>query len=238
MGSWKFLVGGSLLLNVLCVAALAGGWFWRAPLYRYFIHPVVTARQMSFFREFPVTAGDVVFLGDSLTSQGRWGELFPGVAARNRGVSGDVTTDILGRLGEITAGAPAQIFLMVGTNDLGLGLPEEALLRNVDAILDEILRASPETKVYLQTLLPRSAAYVEPIRSVNQGLAVLAHRRGLPLLDVGGAMRSAAGTLRPELTRDELHLLGPGYAIWKSALDPWVLGPSPKREAWKVGEEP
>jgi len=236
MGSWKFLVGGSLALSLLGVLVLAAAWFWRARLYRTLFHPVVTARQSSFFREFPVRAGDVVFLGDSLTSQARWGELFPGVAARNRGISGDTTADVRARLREITSAAPAQIFLMIGTNDLGLGLSEEVVLQNIDAILEEIRIESPRTEVFVQTLLPRSRGYAARIRSVNEGLIALADRRGLRWIDVGGAMSSAEGALRADLTGDELHLLGPGYEIWKTTLAPWV-GPSPRPLAGKTLEE-
>ena len=237
MSDWKFLFGGSFALNVLGLLVLVGAWFWRAQLYRQWIHPTVTARQVSFFKQFPVGTGDVVFLGDSLTSQGRWGELFPGVPVRNRGISGDVTADVLARLEEITTASPSQIFLMIGTNDLGLGLSEEVLLGNVSAILEEIRRASPETELYLQTLLPRSEAYVEQIRSVNTSLAEMAARAGVTLVDVGGAMRSPTGTLRPELTDDELHLSGPGYAIWGETLADWVRTPARDKDGEAVMEE-
>ena len=78
-------------------------------------------RRESFFATNPVQPGDVVFLGDSLTDEARWEELFAGLAVRNRGVPGDTTADVLARLEPIARAEPAQVFLMIGTNDLGFG---------------------------------------------------------------------------------------------------------------------
>ena len=220
------MIGGALALVILGSLCAVAAWLWRTRIYRHFFHPIISARKLRSFRELPVQTGDVVFLGDSLTSQGRWGEWFPGVPVRNRGISGDTTADVLARLGEVVRTAPAQIFLMVGTNDLGLGVRQEVVLENVAAIVTEIRRATPQTEIYLQTLLPRDAAYVERIAMVNQGLALLAEKEGLVLIDVGRAMSSSTGTLRAELTRDSLHLEGAGYAVWRKALAPFVGTPS------------
>lgn len=222
MGSSLIWIGGSFALILLSSAVLGLVWFWRARVYRALVHPVTAARQRVLFDKFPVEEGDVVFLGDSLTRQGRWGEMFPGVPVRNRGVSGDTTSDVHARVPEAARAAPAQIFLMIGTNDLGLGLSAEVVLANLSRIVSEIRRTSPATALVLQTLLPRDAALGPSVEAVNRGLALLAEREGLALVDVGQAMRSPAGTLRSELSRDGLHLVDAGYQVWKDALDPWV----------------
>jgi len=222
MGSSLTWIGGSFALILFSSAVLGLVWFWRARVYRVLVHPVTAARDRVLFDKFPVEQGDVVFLGDSLTRQGRWGEMYPGVPVRNRGVSGDTTSDVHARLPQAVRAAPAQIFLMIGTNDLGLGRSAEVVLANLSRIVSEIRRISPATTLVLQTLLPREAALRSSVEAVNRGLAALAEREGLPLVDVGQAMRSPAGTLRPELTRDGLHLLDAGYQVWKDALDPWV----------------
>lgn len=232
MGESLTWIGGGFALVLVSLAVLSLVWFWRARVYRSLVHPVMAARQRVLFERFPVKQGDVVFLGDSLTQQGPWGEMFPGVPVRNRGVSGDTTSDVHARVLEATHAAPAQIFLMIGTNDLGLGLSAGAVLANLSRIVSEIRRTSPGTALVLQTLLPREAALRTNVEAVNRGLALLAEREGLPLVDVGRAMRSPAGTLRPELTRDGLHLVDAGYQVWKDALEPWV-----RRSSVPAGEE-
>ena len=40
------------------------------------------AQRADFFRRHPVQAGDIVFLGDSLTAGGNWHEIFPGLPVK------------------------------------------------------------------------------------------------------------------------------------------------------------
>ncbi|HWA97307.1 MAG TPA: GDSL-type esterase/lipase family protein, partial [Pirellulales bacterium] len=67
----------------------------------------------------------VVFLGDSIT-QG-WGPdfkgKFPGMKLANRGIGGDTTRGMLIRLDEdVLALNPAAIVLLMGTNDIEVGI--------------------------------------------------------------------------------------------------------------------
>jgi hypothetical protein len=48
------------------------------------------AAPVSFYEDYPVGTGDVVFLGDSITVDGQWSETLPGVAVKDWGISGDV----------------------------------------------------------------------------------------------------------------------------------------------------
>ncbi|MGB9898194.1 GDSL-type esterase/lipase family protein, partial [Thermanaerothrix sp.] len=75
-------------------------------------------QKCDFFAHHPVKAGDIVFLGDSITDGARWDELFPGLSVKNRGINADTTRGVLARLDSILQGQPAAIFLLIGTNDL------------------------------------------------------------------------------------------------------------------------
>ena len=41
------------------------------------------AQKVDFFRHYPIQAGDIVFMGDSLTDGARWDEMFPGAPVKN-----------------------------------------------------------------------------------------------------------------------------------------------------------
>src|SRR3954451_7586104 len=64
---------------------------------------------------------EIVMLGDSLTEWGNWHELVPEFRVINRGIAGDTSSGVLDRLEEVIARRPKLVFLMIGTNDIGLG---------------------------------------------------------------------------------------------------------------------
>ena len=63
---------------------------------------------------------DIVMLGDSLTEWGNWHELVPEYSILNRGISGDTSSGVLDRLQEVIERRPKVVFVMIGTNDIGL----------------------------------------------------------------------------------------------------------------------
>ena len=76
------------------------------------------AQKVDFFRQHPIQAGDIVFVGDSLTDGGRWEEMFPGKPVKNWGINADTTAGVFARLEDIIIGHPSAIFILIGTNDL------------------------------------------------------------------------------------------------------------------------
>lgn len=216
----RILVGASLVLNAaLLVFAI---YLWLGNPFRAWVHPRVSASATSFFDEYAVESGDIVFLGDSITAGGHWNEMFPGFLVRNRGIGGDLTDDLLKRLDSVVASPVAKVFLMIGTNDLGMGISEDILLDNYARLLDRIMRERPETQIYIQSLLPRAAAYRERVESVNAALRSLAAERGLVYVDLYPAFLADDGSICDEYSGDELHLTGVGYREWERLLDPFV----------------
>ncbi|HPQ96908.1 MAG TPA: GDSL-type esterase/lipase family protein, partial [Thiolinea sp.] len=62
---------------------------------------------------------------------------------KNRGIGGDDTGGVLGRLDEVVRSRPDKIFLMIGTNDLSAGKSVEQIIANYRLILRRIREASP-----------------------------------------------------------------------------------------------
>ncbi len=74
-------------------------------------------------------------IGDSLTEQGLWSEMFPEHTIANRGVGSDTTADVLARMDTILATKPERAFIMLGVNDLALGKP---YMDNYNRIISEL----------------------------------------------------------------------------------------------------
>lgn len=179
---------------------------------------------VSLFAEDPVTDKDVVFLGDSLIELFPLRKMFPHVAVKKRGISGDTTAGVLQRLDQVTAGHPRQIFLMIGTNDVGFGYSKHEAVANYDEILRRIKQEAPDTEVYVQSLLPRQPKYAADIGFINQEIAALAEKYGYVYLDLYPAFADAAGGIRPEFSSDNLHLSDAGYEQWQQLISPYVYG--------------
>ncbi|NMB69054.1 MAG: sialate O-acetylesterase [Chloroflexi bacterium] len=184
------------------------------------------AQKVSFFNRYPVQPGDIVFLGDSITDGARWDELFPGLPVKNRGINANLTTNVLERLDNIVNWRPKAIFILIGTNDLPWfeRRRDEQILETYEAILRRIKDDTPETSVFVQSILPREKSKAARIQKLNGELRKLAVRYGYVYIDLFPHFATAQGALRPELTNDSLHLLSAGYAIWVEILKPYIRG--------------
>jgi hypothetical protein len=97
----------------------------------------------------------VVFLGDSITDGWRLEEYFPGQDFVNRGISGQITGQMLGRFRQDVINLnPQAVVILAGTNDIGRGVSQTAIEHNLTMMLD--LAEKHRIKVILCTLLPVS----------------------------------------------------------------------------------
>ena len=104
----------------------------------------------------------IVFIGNSITDMHCWPEAFKTSDGRylpivNRGNSGTYSTEQSNNLESYIAGKPKKVFIMIGTNDIaisgGLNFSGEQVLKYVKSIVERIHMRSPETKVYLYSIL-------------------------------------------------------------------------------------
>ena len=105
----------------------------------------------------------------------------------------------------------------------GRGVPVAKIATNYAEILDRIGTGAPDTRVYVQSVLPRGSDYEERVLALNREIRRMAEERGLPYIDLYPAFVADDGSIQDELANDELHLLGTGYARWKAILDPYVM---------------
>lgn len=164
---------------------------------------------------------DVVFVGDSITEQGLWSELFAGRRVANRGISGDRTTGVLDRLDAITALAPATAVLMLGINDIKAGRSSEEVFETYKEIVARLRDAG--MPVVIQSTIQCNAAHhtctpgdVLAVNELNSLLRSYADDSGITFADLG-ALSDPDG-LPDEFTYDGVHLTGKGYQSWVEAL--------------------
>lgn len=181
--------------------------------------------------------GGIVFLGDSITDFFRVNEYFHGAYVINRGIGGDTTDDVLKRMPEsVYQLSPSKVFLMIGTNDLPENKSDESIVANIRKIISLIQENCPDTKIYLESIYPISAARHkkirkiivrkrtnERIRSINEALKALALEKGIPYIDVYSHLTDEEGNLRLEFTVEGLHLTVLGYRAVAEVLRPYVM---------------
>ncbi len=179
-----------------------------------------------------------VLLGDSITDFFNWYELFydfsnvTGQAVYNRGISGDTTDRLLERLHDNVLNIkPKNVVLLIGTNDIGKGIPLEFSVRNVDLILNEIKKTCPETNVIFQAVYPinRPMRYRNEKRSnekidlMNKEFIKLSEKYGCNWLDITARLRGNDENLNAEFTYDGLHLNVKAYKIVAENVIPLLI---------------
>ncbi|MGW4120621.1 GDSL-type esterase/lipase family protein [Nocardia sp. NPDC004711] len=187
---------------------------------RYMLRTSIAMRA-SQFAELPAPTGRVVFFGDSITEGGLWDEWFPQVRPVNRGIGGNTVDDLRARL-DTAIDAPAAVFLLVGTNDLGLGQTPGQVAENLRGLVAEIRDRAPHAPLFVQSVMPRRVKFAERIRELNSVAADIAAQADAVYVDLWPALADADGALRQEFTRDGLHLSGAGYAAWIEVLRPRI----------------
>ena len=122
-----------------------------------------------------------------------------------------------------------QIFLLIGTNDIGKEIPQKETLDNVEAVLQAIMRDFPLTTINLISVLPVSQEERykqkvsirsnEKIQALNQAYRELAQAyHQVSYVDVYSSLLDEVGQLAEAYTTDGLHLSVAGYRILAQAL--------------------
>lgn len=173
---------------------------------------------------------DLVFFGDSITQgwnnqKELWKERFEPLNAANFGIGGDRTENVLWRIqnGALDGYKPKVAIVMIGTNNLSgqrNSAPEVA--SGVTAIVEEIKKRSPDTKILLLGIFPRAEKPDAPSRKdiaqVNETIAKLDDGKTVYFLDIGKEFLEPDGTITRDTMPDFLHLTPKGYTIWADAI--------------------
>ncbi|MHB9027720.1 MAG: GDSL-type esterase/lipase family protein [Candidatus Latescibacterota bacterium] len=184
-------------------------------------------QRVDLFRQLPNPKGEICFLGDSITDGCEWAELTGNKKCTNRGISSDTAWGVLNRIGEVTEGKPAKVFLMIGTNDLSRDKNHFEVRDKIGEIIDAIRLQSPKTKIYIQSVLPvidgRVPRYENRnIDALNQELEKLAAEKKVVFINLNPLFKDSNGQLKKEFTEDGLHLKGAAYRLWLEQIKPYL----------------
>ncbi|MDE6408733.1 MAG: hypothetical protein K2K81_00605 [Muribaculaceae bacterium] len=188
-------------------------------------------RKVSQFDSLPVYPEDIVFLGNSITDGGHFNELFEMPNIRNRGISSDVINGVAKRLKQVTKGHPGKIFLLIGINDVSQNVTVPNLLKRYESLVDSIIAQTPETKLYLQSVMPVNHSFKryktlygkdKVITEFNKGIKEIAEKKGITYIDLWPFLADGEGRLKKEYTNDGLHLSGAGYKAWTKGIEKYV----------------
>jgi len=166
---------------------------------------------------------ELLFIGDSITEQWRWGAGAPVWKQRfedrafDFGLGADKTQHVLWRLQnfDLSFLKPKIAVLMIGTNNVG-DSPED-IAAGVRAVIAAIQDKFPGVKVVLCSILPNARAN-DKMAAANKLLAPLADGRNVLYLDLASKF-TPEGDNWKGLSRDKLHLTTEGYATWAAELE-------------------
>lgn len=212
----------SILLNIVFA-----GMLFRIYFIRHKKQPVVfqNVRDNSHWKDrksqhelLSVDSNDIVFTGTSLTSYAHWDELFKNENIKNRGIAGDNSEGLLHRIGNISKGKPAVIFIEQGTNDIMIKRDLKEFLSIYSGIIDSIKYYSPGSKIFVQGIPAQFDTSVNrTIQAWNNALKKFCEVRRITFIDLYTPLLSA-GKLSAAFSNDGIHFNGRGYEIWKSCV--------------------
>lgn len=176
---------------------------------------------------------DLLMIGDSITegwaNEGKtvWTQYYGDRNAVNLGFGGDRTEHVLWRLqnGEVDGINPKVAVLMIGTNNTGhrFEKPEETF-EGIQAVVAELQKRLPETKILLLGIFPRDAEPNSPMRQLNEQVNAMvadwANGQPVEYLNINQAFLTDQGILTEKIMPDLLHLSAEGYAIWAKEMEP------------------
>ena len=188
----------------------------------------------------------VVFLGDSITDGWPLNEYFPGRDFVNRGISGQITGEMLGRMkADVIDLKPAAVLVLAGTNDIARGVELTTIQNNLTMIAD--LAEFHGIRPLFASLLPVSDYHKdknpafeqtrrrppELIRRLNEWIQNFCRQRNFVCVDYYSQLVDSAGFLRAELSDDGLHPNAAGYRVMApvalAAIEKALAQPSKRR---------
>lgn len=182
------------------------------------------------FKVLPPAEGSIVFVGNSITDMAPWVEMFRDdfgnpLPIVNRGNSGTYSTEQSDNLESYLINKPKKFFMMIGTNDIatsgGLDFQPTQVLAYVKSIVQRVHKRSPETRVYLYSILNNNTPNRPAERWLETNRLVKAfvdetNEDWLNYVDLYDVLSDVASG--GVWSYDKLHLTAASYQKWTEAL--------------------
>ena len=182
------------------------------------------------FKALEPAEGSIVFIGNSITDMHCWPEAFKTSEGKylpivNRGNSGTFSTEQSANIESYLKNKPKKVFMMIGTNDLasggGLSFSGEQILAYVKSMVKLIHKRSPETKVYLYSILNNTTGnrvrehWLHANKVVKEYVAQV-NEPWLTYIDLYDKLIEVGNG--GAWSYDKLHLTAGAYQVWCEAI--------------------
>ncbi len=182
------------------------------------------AKRVKEIAAYPPLEGGVLFLGDSITEAGQWGDYYPNIQTANHGISWDTVRGVGGRLQQVILNRPDKVFIKIGTNDISYARDPVDMAEDLENIILGLRFKMTDVEIFIQSVMPRELENKAKVAAINSEYRKVAQDLGVSFIDLHKVFAAADGSLKKELTYDNLHLNDAGYKVWADALGPYVEG--------------
>jgi acyl-CoA thioesterase-1 len=169
----------------------------------------------------PVVVHNFVALGDSLTAwpagnpwPRRLDAIDPALKlVKNTGVPGNTTAQMRARFAaDVLPYKPSVLFILGGTNDLGLGISYSAIISNLRAIV--VAAKAQKIQPILLLVPPDSYKSMAPkIDALNAAIINLANSQRVVYVDIHAPLSTSTGIFYSKYTVDGLHFTDLGAQV-------------------------
>lgn len=187
----------------------------------------------------PANQGAIVFFGDSITENCDVKKYYPEYKALNRGISGNTTVDLLGRMDvSVFAVNPSKVVLLIGVNDMmNEGKRPEEVAENYEKIVVQLKKNLPNTQLICQSVYPgwdgdkskERFGLVFPIAhlatdivSLNKMIQDICTRHDVPYVDIHSLLKNSDNTMNPAYCFDGVHPNEQGYLVITKELKKYI----------------
>lgn len=163
--------------------------------------------------------GRVLFIGDSLTENGNWQDLFPSMKVVNQGIGGDTTQALMARLPSACRSGAEIAILTIGTNDFIKNIDEDKIYSNWEKIIFHLKRCNIEV-ISVSTPMTSLININDRITKYNERQNLACSKNNFcNHIDINRKL-AKNGSLDERFTIDGIHLSIDGYQEWKELLTP------------------
>ncbi|WP_141504691.1 SGNH/GDSL hydrolase family protein [Paenibacillus luteus] len=180
----------------------------------------------------------VVFAGDSITEHFPVHELLVSeIPIYNRGISGYTTRGMLRNLRHLVLDLePSQVFLLIGTNDLGEGDQHQEIVTRIADLCSAIRDGAPAASLTVLSVYPVNphaeqnmpfpvvgSRTNEEIIEMNEAISKFADQLHIQYLSLYDLLADENGWLQAAYTYDGLHLNVSGYEAVSAEIQKLLL---------------
>lgn len=184
---------------------------------KYWAHWV---KEISKFEDFTTLQNYNVMFGDSLIAESKWNDLFPEVKILNFGIGGETSEGLIRRIDQVIRTKPKKVFVMIGVNDLGTGIPVWKVIENYKKIAETF--REKDIELIIQSTLHIGRDIVKErnlqINDLNCFLRDYCAKNRIQFVDLNKIF-AFNGYLEERFTIDGIHLNNDAYFLWRNEIE-------------------